>query len=162
MTCRKYKKACQFSTHDVRHHHREDQHQGTTDRRTDQHHKGHLHVRNVGGHTRNQRCRRKLVDIPKGEALNPIKNILTEILCKSSRCLGRSESCNSSAAKREDCHSDKQQAEFHNVSHTCCSSVDLVDQICRDEGDECLNHRLQKDKNQRQHHGRLVFSDAFC
>ena len=58
------------------------QHQRPADSHTDDHHKGHLYIYNVGSHPCNQTGYREFINIFKRILLNPVKHILAQVARK--------------------------------------------------------------------------------
>ena len=67
----------QAAAHGKAHSKGEDQHQRAADRHADDHHKGHLYVDYIGGHSCHQAGDRELINVFKRIVLNAVEHLLT-------------------------------------------------------------------------------------
>ena len=133
------------AAHDVGHDKGKDQHQGKANGAPDDHHKGHLHVGHVGGHTGDQRRGGKAVNVGKGEVLNVVEHIPSQIPGIAGGC-----GCGGGA-----CNPSKEQGKTsqHHENHTVADDggqltaiLDFQNQIGGEEGDDTFDDDFQSDK----------------
>ena len=131
-----------------RHDDREDNHQGDADGNTDNHAVGILDVSHVRCHAGNQRGCRKTIDISKREILDLEEEVLTQMLCQPS-CCGRTEARSEDPEKeREHRHDQHEDAEAHDRSE--CTSLEVINQGCHDQGEEALKNDFSRDEKRCQ------------
>ena len=149
------------AAHNVRHDAGKNEHQGASDSGADDHHKRHLHVGHVGGHTGDQGRGGEFVDVDKREGLNFLEDVVSEVFGEARGRLGAGEARHTAATQRDDRHERENQS---CLCHTldAVARVDAVDQIRRDKGDQTLNNRFHYNENERDESGFFVLSYAFC
>ena len=133
------------AAHDVGHDKGKDQHQGKANGAPDDHHKGHLHVGHVGGHTGDQRRGGKAVNVGKGEVLNVVEHIPSQIPGIAGGCGCGGGACNPSK--------EQGKASQHHENHTVADDggqltaiLDFQNQIGGEEGDDTFDDDFQSDK----------------
>ena len=122
---------------------------GGPHRHTNHHHKGVLHVGDVGGHAGDQSGDAELVDVGKGKGLNARIDGLSEIGGQSG---GRAGGVLTSQSAKQQAH----QSQHHHddtvaVHHWQIGLLQpLIHEPCRDEGQEDLHQNLQRSQANTQ------------
>ena len=143
----------QTAAHHKAHHKREDQHQRAADCDADDHHEGHLHVDDVGGHTGDQAGYREFVDVLKRIVLNVVEHILAQVARKTGGCGGAGVAGRDAENQRQHRHDDQDDAVVDDDTHLT-SGLHLVDQIGDDKRNDTFQNDLDRNQ-QRRLDGRL-------
>ena len=129
------------SAHNERHDDGEDHHQRGADRDADAHHVRHLHILNVGGHARDERGGRELVNVLERKALYLGEEVMAHVFGKAGRRLGAGKARRTAAHERD----HRQQHEHKTHAHDAAelrARLDLIDEVCRFKGNNDVDGDL--------------------
>ena len=149
------------SAHNERHDDGEDHHQRRADRDADAHHVRHLHILNVGGHARDERGGRELVDVLERKALHLGEEVMAHVFGKAGRRLGAGKARRAAAHERD----HRQQHEHKTHAHDAAelrAGLDLIDEVCRFKGNDNVDGDLGQNEHERPDRRGFVFADTFC
>ena len=141
-------------------HQREDQHEGRTHRRADDHLIGVLHVAHVGGQTGDQTAGGEPVDVGEGKFLNMAVHIPPQVLGKARRRNRRIVAGQNAEQQRSKGRQQQHQSRLPDIGHTALSDA-LVDQAGHDQRNDAFHDHFQRDVHGRFDGRGLIFPHAF-
>ena len=143
-----------------RRHQREDQHEGRTHRRADDHLVGVLHIAHVGGQARDQTAGGEPVDIGKGEFLNMAVHVPPQILGETGGSHRRIMPGQNAEQKRRKGGQQQHQPRLPDVGHAALTDA-LVDQAGHNQRNNAFHDHFQRYVHGRFEGCGLVFPHAF-
>ena len=147
------------ATHGVGHGKGEDQHQRRAHGDADEHHKGLLHVVDVGGEAGDERGARELVDVGEAERLDLVEQVATQVLGKAAAGMAAGDA--RSGAKGERRQRDEHQKAGGGQHLGDGGTVfDGVDHVGGDKRDHHFADYLAKHQQRRGNGDFHIVADA--
>ena len=147
------------ATHDKRHGKGEDQDQRRAHGDTDNHHKGLLHVVDVGGQARDERGARELIDVGKAERLDLVEQVVTQVLGEAAARMAAGDAGGGTKSKRRQ-RDEHQKARGGKHLGYGGAVFDGVDQVGGDKWNQHLAEHLAKHEQWRGNSDFHIVADA--
>ena len=147
------------AAHDKCHGKGEDQYQRRAHGDADDHHKGLLHVVDVGGQARDERGARELIDVGKAERLDLVEQVVTQVLGEAAARMTAGDAGSGTKSERRQCDEHQKACGGKHLGDGG-TVFDGVDHVGGDKRDHHFAEHLAKHQQRRGDRDRLVIADA--
>ena len=147
------------AAHGVGHGKGKDQHQWRAHGDADEHHKGLLHVVDVGGEAGDERGARELIDVGKAERLDLVEQVVTQVLGEAAARMTAGDAGSGTKSERRQCDEHQKACGGKHLGDGG-TVFDGVDHVGGDKRDHHFAEHLAKHQQRRGDRDRLVIADA--